>query len=54
MTRLIVFLSVLAGFVLILFLNNYRTLPIDNSKFELKKEQTAPVSHAAEAAPVGK
>ncbi len=37
MTRLTVFLSVLTGFVLILVLNSYKNLPVNNSKFDMNK-----------------
>jgi cytochrome c553 len=46
MTRLTVFLSVLAGFVLLLVLNTYKTLPIVNSKFDLNKTEAEYVAHA--------
>jgi len=46
MTRLIVFLSVLTAFVLILVLNTYKSLPVDNSKFDLQKTQTEFETHA--------
>lgn len=36
MTRLIVFLSVLTGFVLALVLYSYKSLPVSNEKFNLK------------------
>ena len=45
MTRLIVFLSVLTGFVLILVLYTYKTLPLTNDKFDLKKTETAYKAH---------
>jgi cytochrome c553 len=41
-----VFLSVLAGFVLILVLNTYRTLPVVNSKFDLHKTEAEYLAHA--------
>ena len=46
MTRLTVFLSVLTGFILILVLNTYKTLPVSNEKFDLKKTETAYKEHA--------
>lgn len=45
MTRLIVFLSVLTGFVLILVLNTYKSLPVDNTKFDFHKTEQAYVAH---------
>jgi len=47
MTRLIVFLSVLAGFVLALTFFSYRSLPVSNEKFNLKV--TEEKFHAKEA-----
>lgn len=46
MTRLIVFLSVLLGFVLALVLYSYRSLPVQNEKFNLSK--TAEQFHSKE------
>jgi cytochrome c553 len=46
MTRLIVFLSVLTGFILTLVLYTYKTLPLSNEKFDLKKTEAAYKSHA--------
>lgn len=46
MTRLTVFLSVLTGFVLILILNTYKTLPVVNSKFDLHKTEADYVAHS--------
>ncbi len=46
MTRLTVFLSVLTGFVLILVLNTYKTLPVSNEKFDLVKTEKAYKEHA--------
>lgn len=37
MTRLIVFLSVLAGLILMLVLFTFKTLPVSNEKFDLQK-----------------
>ncbi|MFA6236893.1 MAG: c-type cytochrome [Bacteriovorax sp.] len=45
MTRLIVFLSVLVGFILILILGTYKSLPIVNEKFDLHKTEQAYVAH---------
>lgn len=45
MTRLIVFLSVLTGFILVLVLYTYKTFPISNEKFDLKKTETAYKAH---------
>lgn len=44
MTRLMVFLGVLTGFVLALALFSYNNLPVNNTKFDLKKVEEA---HAA-------
>lgn len=41
MTRLIVFLSVLAGFVMALAMFSYKSLPVSNTKFDLKKTEEA-------------
>ncbi len=41
MTRLIVFLSVLTGFVLALLMFSYNSLPVNNEKFDLKKAEDA-------------
>ena len=41
MTRLIVFLSVLSGFIFVLVLNSYKSFPVQNEKFNLKKTETA-------------
>lgn len=41
MTRLIVFISVLTGFVLALVLFSYKSLPVTNTKFDLKKTEEA-------------
>jgi cytochrome c553 len=46
MTRLTVFLSVLAGLILILFLYTFKTLPLSNEKFDLQKTETAYKTHA--------
>jgi cytochrome c553 len=46
MTRLTVFLSVLTGFVLILVLNTFKTLPVSNEKFDLVKTEKAYKEHA--------
>lgn len=40
-----VFLSVLSGFILILVLNSYKSLPVDNSKFDLKKAEQDYIAH---------
>ena len=45
MTRLTIFLSVLAGLILILVLNTFKTFPVSNEKFDLKKTETAYVAH---------
>jgi cytochrome c553 len=45
MTRLTVFLSVLAAFVLILVLNTYKSLPVNNSQFDLHKTEAEYVAH---------
>jgi cytochrome c553 len=60
MTRLMVFLGVLAGFIFALVLFSYNNLPVNNSKFDIKKveeahhanaelihELTAPKEHVA-------
>ncbi len=47
MTRLIVFLSVLTGFVLALVMFSYKSLPVSNDKFNLKT--TEEKFHAREA-----
>jgi cytochrome c553 len=39
MTRLIVFLSVLAGFVIALAMFSYKSLPVSNEKFDLLKTE---------------
>jgi cytochrome c553 len=41
MTRLIVFLSVIASFVLALVLFSYKSLPVSNAKFDLHKTEVA-------------
>ncbi len=41
MTRLIVFLSVLTGFVLALLLFSYNSLPVNNAKFNIKNAEEA-------------
>lgn len=46
MTRLMVFLSVLAGLILILVLFTFKTLPVSNEKFDLKKTEETYVAHA--------
>ena len=46
MTRLIVFLSILTGFVLALVLFSYNSLPVHNSRFDLK---SATEAHQANA-----
>ncbi len=45
MTRLMVFLSVLAGLILILVLYTFKSLPVSGEKFDLKKTEEAYVSH---------
>ncbi len=40
MTRLMIFLGVLAGLILILVLFTFKSLPVDNAKFDLKKVET--------------
>lgn len=45
MTRLMVFLSVLTGLILILVLFTFKSLPVSNEKFDLKKTETAYVAH---------
>lgn len=47
MVRLIVFLSMLVGFVIVLTLSNYKNLPIDSKKFSFEK---ASAEHAAQVA----
>ena len=37
MTRLLVFLAVLAGFILALVLFSYKSLPVSNEKFNIKR-----------------
>ncbi len=39
MTRLIVFLSILTGFILVLTFHNYKSLPVSREKFQLEKTQ---------------
>jgi cytochrome c553 len=39
MTRLIVFLSVIAGFIFALVLFSYKSLPVSNEKFDLNKTE---------------
>jgi cytochrome c553 len=41
MTRLIVFLSVLAALILALVLFSYKSLPVSNTKFDLQKTEVA-------------
>ena len=41
MTRLIVFLVVLAGFVFALVMFSYKSLPVSNAKFDLQKTEAA-------------
>ena len=41
MTRLIVFICVLAGFVMALVFFSYKSLPVNNAKFDLKKTEEA-------------
>lgn len=45
MTRLLVFLSVLVGFVIILALSTYKNLPVNNEKFNFKKSSEAYHAH---------
>lgn len=45
MTRLTIFLSVLAGLILILVLNTFKALPVSNEKFDLKKTETTYLAH---------
>ncbi|MDD4976406.1 MAG: c-type cytochrome [Bacteriovorax sp.] len=47
MTRLAVFLSVLTGLILILFLYTFKILPVSNEKFDLQKTEIAYKAHAA-------
>lgn len=55
MTRLTVFLSVLTGFILVLFLFTFKNFPIDNSKFNFEKSkeaydaQSEAITHAIES-----
>lgn len=37
MTRLIVFLGIITGFILVLVMYSYKSLPVDNKKFDLEK-----------------
>jgi len=46
MTRLTIFLSVLATFILILVLNTYKSLPVNNAKFDLHKTEQEYIAHA--------
>lgn len=46
MTRLMVFLSILAGFILLLVLYTFKTLPVSNEKFDIVKTDTAYKAHA--------
>lgn len=46
MTRLTIFLSVLATFILILVLNTYKSLPVNNAKFDLHKTEQEFIAHA--------
>ena len=41
MTRLIVFLTVIAGFILALVLFSYKSLPVSNAKFDIHKTEVA-------------
>lgn len=45
MTRLIIFLSVLTGFILALVLYTYKSFPVSNEKFNLKKTEAAYMAH---------
>ena len=45
MTRLMIFLSVLTAFVFTLVLYTYKSLPVSNDKFDLKKTETAYAAH---------
>jgi cytochrome c553 len=45
MTRLLVFLSVLTGFVLVLALFTFKSLPVDNAKFNFEKSKEEFVAH---------
>ena len=45
MTRLIVFLSVLVGFIFALVMFSYNSLPVNNEKFDMKKTADAYHSH---------
>ena len=46
MTRLMVFLSILAGFILLLVLYTFKTFPVSNEKFDIVKTETAYKAHA--------
>ena len=46
MTRLMVFLSILAGLIFILVLYTFKTLPVSNEKFNLVKTEAAYKEHA--------
>lgn len=46
MTRLLIFLSVLTGFVLVLVLYTYKDLPVSNAKFNLHETEAAYKAHA--------
>ncbi len=45
MTRLMIFLSVLAGLILVLVLYTFKSLPISNEKFDLTKTTKEYVTH---------
>ena len=45
MTRLLVFLSVLVGFVIILTFSTYKNLPVSNEKFDYQKSAEAFHAH---------
>ena len=45
MTRLMVFLSILAGFILLLVLYTFKTFPVSNEKFDIFITETAYKAH---------
>jgi cytochrome c553 len=47
MTRLMIFLSVITGFIFVLVLNTYKTLPVSNEKFDLVKTEKSFKEHSA-------
>jgi cytochrome c553 len=47
MTRLMIFLSVITGFIFVLVLNTYKTFPVSNEKFDLVKTEKSFKEHNA-------